>query len=337
MKHRPRLLWSHWLLFGLITAIVALSALLVLRALGAPAAIDPLVMLPTAQVLLGNPAQAAVADPLPLRIATPTPGPVPTAAPALPPPAPAVDSPPPTLFPTVPPAPPPAELPAGQATLPPILMYHYVREVDPNADPLGYNLSVTPADFEQQMAWLAQQGYVGVTMATAERCMRGAGGCPARAVALTFDDGYADAYDVVLPILQRYGMRATFYIVSGVVGHGGYMSWEQLAALRDAGMEIGAHTVSHLDLTTLDPGGASFEIAQSKAEIEQRLGIPVASFCYPAGFYNAAIIDLVRASGFSNATTTRWDADYADLFALPRRRVAGGTALDSFAAIVAGG
>jgi peptidoglycan/xylan/chitin deacetylase (PgdA/CDA1 family) len=245
----------------------------------------------------------------------------------------------PTLVPTLAPAPPapaPELLPDGQATLPPILMYHYIRDVDPAADPMGYNLSIAPADFEQQLAWLQQQGYVGVPMATVEGCMRGRGECPARAVGLTFDDGYEDAYSIALPIMQRYGMRGTFYVVNSFVGQPGYMSWEQLAAMRDAGMEIGAHSMSHLNLTTLDAGTASYEIGQSKAEIEQRLGVGVASFCYPAGFYDPQIEGLVQAAGYTNATTTRWDFDYGDLLALPRRRIAGGTALDSFAAIVGG-
>lgn len=340
--------WGYWLLVLLVTMIIGLSLVLVLRQRGsaAPAAVAG--ALPTARVLLGDAGQQVAPQPA-LRVAPaalaptplPTPGPAeapaPTVATTLPTLVPELV---PTLVPTLAPAPPalpPENLPAGQAVLPPILMYHYIRDVDPAADSMGYNLSIAPADFEQQLAWLQQQGYVGVAMATVERCMRGQGECPARAVGLTFDDGYEDAYSIALPILQRYGMHGTFYVVNSFVGQPGYMSWEQLAALRDAGMEIGAHTVSHLNLTSLDAGTASYEIGQSKAEIEQRLGVSVASFCYPAGFYDPSIEGLVQAAGYTNATTTRWDFDYGDMYALPRRRIAGGTALDSFAAIVAGG
>lgn len=252
----------------------------------------------------------------------PTAVPAPTSTPPLPGPADLAPAAPPEMGPL-----------AGPV---PILMYHYIRDVDEAADPLGYNLSITPADFEQQIAWLHEQGYVGVRMDMLARCMRGEIACPLKPIGLTFDDGYEDAFTTALPVLQRYGMVATFYIVSGLVGQPGYMSWEQLAALRDAGMELGAHSVNHYDLTSLDTATAGYEIAQPKADLEARLGIGVTSFCYPTGIYNAAIEEQVRAAGYQSATTTRWDGDYSDMMALPRRRVAGGTPLDGFAAIVGG-
>jgi len=239
-----------------------------------------------------------------------------------------------TLFPI---APAPADAPADPQSTglpPPILMYHYIRSVDQGIDQLGYDLSITPDDFNSQMAWLHDQGYIGVRMDGITRCLRGEAPCPSKAIALTFDDGYEDAYIDALPVLKRYGLVATFYIVTNFIGQPGYMTWEQVAALRDAGMEIGAHTVSHLDLTSLDWETAGFEIAQSKAELDHHLSINVTSFCYPTGLYNAEIEEQVRAAGYLNATTTRWDNDTSDILALPRRRISGGTTLDAFAWIV---
>lgn len=239
-----------------------------------------------------------------------------------------------TLFPTVPGGA-PGE-PQISSVPPPILMYHYIRAVDQGSDPLGYELSITPEDFNNQMAWLHEQGYIGVRIDGITRCLRGEAPCPARAIALTFDDGYADAYTEALPVLQRYGLVATFYIVTNFIGQPGYMTWQQVAALRDAGMEIGAHTMTHSDLTSLDWDTAGYEIAQSKAELERQLGITVTSFCYPTGLYNGAIEEQVRAAGYLSATTTRWDNDTSDMMALPRRRISGGMALDGFAWIVQG-
>jgi len=237
-----------------------------------------------------------------------------------------------TLFPTA--AADAPTVPQASGLPPPILMYHYIRTVDQGSDPLGYNLSVTPEDFNSQLNWLHEQGYIGVRMDGITRCLRGEAPCPAKAIALTFDDGYEDAYTDALPALKRYGLVATFYIVINFVGQPGYMTWDQVAALRDAGMEIGAHTMSHLDLTSLDWETANIEIAQSKAELDQHLKINVTSFCYPTGLYNAGIEEQVRAAGYLNATTTRWDNDTSDIMALPRRRISGGTALDAFAWIV---
>lgn len=223
-----------------------------------------------------------------------------------------------------------------QAGLVPILMYHYIRTVDAAADPLGYNLSVTPEVFDAQMAWLRDNGYATVSMATAQRCIAGEPVCPPNAIVLTFDDGYLDAYTEALPTLQRYGFTGTFYIVNNFVGQPGYISWEQAGALSEAGMEIGAHTLDHLDLTVIDPGEARRQIEQSKLDIEARLGVNVSSFCYPSGRYSGETAAMVRDAGFANATTTRWDDDYSDPFAYPRRRIEGGKGVDVFAAVVRG-
>lgn len=220
---------------------------------------------------------------------------------------------------------------------PAMLMYHYVRTVDAAVDPLGYELSVTPELFDQQMAWLASNGYTGVRADLLVRCFQGELACPPKPIGITFDDGYADAYDSALPILQRYGFTATFYVVNSFIGQPAYMNLEQLAVLRDAGMEIGAHTIDHLMLTRLDLPEMSRQIAQSKQDLERALGVSVVSFCYPVGDYDATVAEQVRAAGFAFAVTTRWDNNYSDLLTLPRRRVAGGTSVESFGWIVAEG
>lgn len=244
---------------------------------------------------------------------------------------------------TVPPTPLPlvAAVPTAlagplQAGPMPILMYHYIRTVDKDADPLGYNLSITPDRFAQQMQWLHDNAYTPITMATAQRCIQGEPVCPPQAIALTFDDGYLDAYTAALPTLQQFGFTATFYIVNDFVGNGPYMSWEQIKLLHDLGMEIGAHTLDHRDLTKISLEEARREITESKSGIEAELGITVTSFCYPAGRLNDQVVAIVREANYANATTTRNDADYGDPFLYPRRRVLGGESLESFIALVQG-
>lgn len=232
----------------------------------------------------------------------------------------------------------PTPLPAPDGPLQagpvPILMYHYVRTVDQAADPLGYGLSVTPAQFDEQMRWLHDNGYATVTMATAQRCIQGEPACPAKSVALTFDDGYLDAYTEALPVLQRYGFVATFYVVDSFVGQPPYMSWDQIVAMHSNGMEIGSHTLDHIDLSQTASAEVLRQAADSKREIEAKIGAPISSFCYPSGRYNADTVAQVRAAGYSNATTTRYDNDYSDMLTLPRRRIEGGKGLDVFAALV---
>lgn len=213
----------------------------------------------------------------------------------------------------------------------PILMYHYVRVIDEKRDPLGFRLSVRPDRFAEQMDWLATQGYQPMTVSALAECLREkAPSCPERPVALTFDDGYDNHATEVLPILRSYGYVATFYIISGDVGREGYVTWEQLRELRDAGMEIGAHTVSHAALTALSLAEARAEIVNSKAEIEQQLNSTVTSFSYPSGDYNEAVAALVREAGFTNAVTTVQEGNPVRLDELPRRRVLGGEVIAGY-------
>jgi peptidoglycan/xylan/chitin deacetylase (PgdA/CDA1 family) len=237
---------------------------------------------------------------------------------------------PPTAAPAVAAAPAFAPAPPGPAPYIPILMYHYVRYVDQAADPLGYGLSVTPEQLAAQLAWLKGAGYDSVGMGTVSACVRGQGTCPARGVALTFDDGYSDAYSAALPLLQQQGFTATFYIVSGFVGHDGYMGWDEIRALHAAGMEIGAHSISHLDLTTLSHDEDVDQIARSGVEIAAQIGAPVSSFCYPAGRYNPEIAAIARDVGYANATTTANDLPESDPYALPRLRIPGDMSLEGF-------
>jgi peptidoglycan/xylan/chitin deacetylase (PgdA/CDA1 family) len=228
-----------------------------------------------------------------------------------------------------------AVAPAGQRPYIPILMYHYVRIVDKAADPLGYGLSVTPDQFAAQVKWLRQSGYDTIQMSALAACISGDAPCPSRAVALTFDDGYADAYTAALPVLQEYGATATFYIVSGFVGHDAYMGWDEIRALRSAGMEIGAHSISHIDLTTLSHDENVDQIGRSGAEIAAQIGAPVRSFCYPAGKFNAEIAAITRDRGYTSATTTIQEGAQNDLFALPRVRIYGDMSQDGFQATIA--
>ncbi len=234
----------------------------------------------------------------------------------------------PTLMPTIG-APFTAAAP-GQRPYIPILMYHYVRSVDAGADPIGYNLSVTPEQFSAQMDWLHAAGYATVRLDDVAACLRGAGPCPARAVALTFDDGYLDAYTSAMPILQQYGFTATFYVVSGFVGQPGYMNWDEIRALRQAGMQIGAHSVTHLDLTTLGLDDLRAELAQSGAAIAAQIGAPVLSFCYPAGRFNDTVVTVTGEAGYTSATTTIAEGPQDNALTLPRLRIPGDLALDGF-------
>jgi peptidoglycan/xylan/chitin deacetylase (PgdA/CDA1 family) len=219
----------------------------------------------------------------------------------------------------------------------PVLMYHYIR-VNPNPyDRLGYNLSVTPADFAAQMDWLARNGYHPITFAELHSYLNGQRGLPSRPVILSFDDGYADFYTTALPILRAHDFSAVAYVVSGFVGRSGYMTAAQVVEADRSGIEIGAHTVDHVDLAKQSSNGLHYQLTASKASLEQLVGHPVLSLCYPSGRFNSTVAAAAENAGYRDATTTRWGSlrTLGSRYVWDRLRINGGETLDQYARDVA--
>jgi peptidoglycan/xylan/chitin deacetylase (PgdA/CDA1 family) len=222
---------------------------------------------------------------------------------------------------------------ASPMTVVPILMYHYVRELPANTkDQLGFGLSVSPKLFEQQLNYLAGASYTSVTMDQVSSHIASGAPLPPKPVVLSFDDGYGDFYTTAWPLLRKYHFSATVYLVVDFLGRPGYMSWQQAQDLKQAGVEIGAHTLDHVDLAIQQPAQAQRQISDSGAILRQRLGAPVKTFAYPSGRYTAATIKLVGAAGFTSAVTTAFGERHTsgDLLTLTRVRVPGGISLPSF-------
>jgi peptidoglycan/xylan/chitin deacetylase (PgdA/CDA1 family) len=216
----------------------------------------------------------------------------------------------------------------------PILMYHYVRTVtDPN-DTIGVNLSVTPEKFAAQMQYLADNGYTTLTMGEVHAILAGALPLPTKPIALTFDDGYRDFYTAAWPVLKRHNFKATNYVVTSVIGLEPYMTWAMIQELDATGLiEIGAHTRTHPDLRAMGKDKRWDEIVGSKAILEEGLGHPVGSFCYPAGYYTAEVLADVRRAGYISAVTTTYGSkqNIQDALELPRIRVNGPDSLAGWA------
>jgi peptidoglycan/xylan/chitin deacetylase (PgdA/CDA1 family) len=190
-------------------------------------------------------------------------------------------------------------------------------------------------EFEKQLRWLRDRGCAAVTVDELVRDTR-AGTLASCEVALTFDDGYADVATVAAPMLRRYGDRATFYIATGYVGAAGHVDVAQLRQLRGEGMEIGAHTVHHVDLTKLSPERCSQEIESSALALRRWIGVPISSFAYPSGRLNPTVMARVQASGFDNAVTTRpgYVTRASAAYELPRYRIKRGSGLALMTALL---
>jgi len=123
------------------------------------------------------------------------------------------------------------------------------------------------------------------------------------------------------------------------IGWANYMTGAQVVAAQDAGVEIGSHTVSHVNLTTQSPYNLAQQLTQSKQVLEALLGRPVISFCYPSGKFGAREMVAVEAAGYQDATTTyggTWHS-LRDRYAWTRVRINGGANLNDFATAVQSG
>jgi peptidoglycan/xylan/chitin deacetylase (PgdA/CDA1 family) len=200
----------------------------------------------------------------------------------------------------------------------PILMYHYVREVDWDSDPLGWRLSINPDDFEKQLSYLRDEGYKSVHLSELLD-----GEVEENSIVLSFDDGLEDFYTNALPLLSEYGFTASNAVVTGMVGDHEHMSEEQIKECINAGIEIISHTVSHPDLRNLSEGELIAEIVDSKKYLEETFELDVKSFVYPAGKFDDSTLAVLNESGYGLALTTDFGvADLSeDLLLLPRIRI----------------
>lgn len=123
-----------------------------------------------------------------------------------------------------------------------------------------------------------------------------------KTIVLTFDDGYASFYYKVFPLLKKYGIKATVFIVTCDVGKKGYMTWEQLKEIADSGLvEIGSHSVTHQNLAKMDEKTIMEELKKSKEEIEKRIGKKVKVFAWPYGEAPQNAEELVKKAGYEGA------------------------------------
>lgn len=217
-----------------------------------------------------------------------------------------------------------------------ILMYHQIGEFPaPKNHRAGY---CQLRRFRAQMHFLKQAGYRVLPLDAALAGLFGAASLPSKGVVLTFDDGYRNFAEHALPVLQEHAFPATVFMISGKIG--GRAEWldapdrpappllsaAELRALRQAGIAIGSHTVSHPRLSRMPAGQVRHEINTSKQQLEDLLGEPVGHFCYPYGDYTPMVRDAVIEAGYQSALTCiRGAANTADnVFELPRKAISFG-------------
>ncbi|MHB1287246.1 MAG: polysaccharide deacetylase family protein [Leptospirales bacterium] len=227
---------------------------------------------------------------------------------------------------------------------PPILYYHRVA---PGVHP---DLGVTPDAFRAQIRVLKGLGFQGITL---KKALGIEGLVPTNGIVISFDDGYLDNFEYAAPILDEFGYRGTVFCVSGKMGQ--LTDWavdplwvglplmtrEQARELHENGFEIGSHTQTHPMLTRIGEEAALSELLDSRTDLEDLLGAPVPTFCYPYGDWDPSRARLVSEAGYLGARTTEplwsWTRPKRDFdrFSLPCRSVSGYLSFMRFAGLSA--
>jgi peptidoglycan/xylan/chitin deacetylase (PgdA/CDA1 family) len=209
-------------------------------------------------------------------------------------------------------------------------MYHRLGRC-PGGDP---QLWVTEQTFARHLQWIRQRGLRTLSLDEAYECF--SSNSPAKdAVLITFDDAFAETLERAAPLLKELEMRSTVFVPAGLLGkratlasqggsyeiatEGPIVDEEGLMRWVDAGQEVGSHSLTHSDLTTVSPEAASVEAARSKQRLEEVLDHPVLDFCYPFAHHDAEARRAVSEAGYRAAYAGEPPTE--DLFALPRMMV----------------
>lgn len=219
-----------------------------------------------------------------------------------------------------------------------ILVYHRIYNL-PETEFLS-SITVSPRNFEQQIEYLAQNGFYVITLDQLLEYRDKNAEPPSKTVIITFDDGYRDNYTNAWHIMSKYNLKGSFFVVTDPIDSNDIFAWlkpeyihgekedwlplrrQDILEMKAGGACIGSHTMSHCGLSVVDEEKAKAELAGSRDHLEQLLQDEVRCFCYPYGDFNKSVKKLVREVGYRAAVTTlvgnnTLDSDFLTLRRIP--------------------
>lgn len=224
--------------------------------------------------------------------------------------------------------------PLGYQTVP-ILAYHDFSETKENL------MMVKRNNFERQMMYLKQNGYIGITLDELFDFLEYRKQLPRKAVVITFDDGWQGVYTIAFPILKKYGFPATLFLYTDLInGNRKTLNWSQVAELDRGGVDVQCHTKTHRNLSKTDNkeslvkyvSEVKNEINESTRIIKEKLNKDVKYLAYPYGDTNSLVIAFLKKFGYRGAFTVTRDANpfFVDHYSINRSMIYGDFDLNDF-------
>lgn len=215
---------------------------------------------------------------------------------------------------------------------PPVLIYHKIDL--PTSDVKIRGAFTAPKKFERQIKYLRKNGFVFYTATEMVEHYSDHGEFPGKGIALTFDDGWKDNYLNAFPILKKYGVKATIFLVPACIGETTdlvtadgegereHLTEADILEMSGGGIEFGSHSMNHKLFHQISPEEIEYEVYESKNYIENLVQKPCSTFAYPAGFYTEFAKESLEKAGYKAAFSTVYGSEpEINLYALNRTEI----------------
>jgi peptidoglycan/xylan/chitin deacetylase (PgdA/CDA1 family) len=234
----------------------------------------------------------------------------------------------------------PSPIPVGERKWIPIFCYHHIRDWEKSDAEDDRAYIVEPKDLEAQLEWLKEEGYTSVDTQQVYDYYAFGKPLPLKPIMLSFDDNDDNQYENALPLLEKYGFKGVFFIMTVTIGQPNYMTEEQIKDLSTRGHDVQPHTWDHHLVTGYETQEEwDKQIGWPKETLEKIVGKETPFFAYPFGVYDSASAEKIKSYGYKAAFKLNeiMDDTTDPLFAIKRYIANGYWDLDQFKVVTEGG
>lgn len=207
----------------------------------------------------------------------------------------------------------------------PVLCYHNIRAIKPNASASVKAYTVTPKAFEEQMKALSDAGFQTILPDQLHAYLAHNKPLPAKPILITFDDTREEHFRIAAPEMAKYGFKGVFFIMTVSIGRPGYMNKQQIKNLSDMGHSIGSHTWDHHRVTKYSEKDWEIQLLKPQKQLEAITGKPIRYFSYPFGLWNAPAIARIKNENYKLAFALAQKRDTVEPLFTVRRMIVAGT------------